>query len=178
MILGDEFDASLSLPDLADQRISLPHLSKGSLDAIDIALADHEDHAQTVIESPIHLCLRNRSRPLDQLKDRRHRPTMPLEPCALPSRQNPWKVPRNTASRNMGDPLDGISLNETSNGLRVDSGRLQQFLAKSSSQIWESTSELQPFELWQNLARKGISIAVKTARMEADKKIARSDRLG
>src|SRR5207249_4859234 len=84
----------LSLPDLADQRISLPHLSQGSLDAIDIALADHEDHAQTVIESPIHLCLRNRSRPLDQLKDRRHRPTMPLEPCALPSRQNPWKVAR------------------------------------------------------------------------------------
>src|SRR2546426_3964504 len=106
MILGDEFDASLSLPNLADQRISLPHLSQGSLDAIDVALADHEDHPQTVIESPIHLCLRNRSRPLDQLKDRRHRPTMPLDPRASSWGQNPWKIPWNSASRNMGDPFD------------------------------------------------------------------------
>src|SRR5262245_25046118 len=107
--LGNKSNLSLSLFYLADHKVPFTHLPEKRGHAVDMFLADNQDHTHTVIESSIHLVSRNASDFLDQIENRRNRPRASVYPSTPPFGQNPRQIAPNTAARDMGCAFNRIS---------------------------------------------------------------------
>src|ERR1044071_385120 len=86
---GTNRRASDAVADFTDDKCRFAHFLEHCENAIGTLLADYENHAESVVERPVHFALDDAAEFLNQREHRRHRPTAALDNRRASLRQYP-----------------------------------------------------------------------------------------
>src|SRR5581483_190500 len=90
--------AARAVADLAHHKGPLAHALEQRERAVGALWSDHENHAQAVVEGPVHFVLRHGAEFLNQRKHRRHRPAAARDERCASLRQHPRQIAGDAAA--------------------------------------------------------------------------------
>ena len=96
------------------------------LDARQLWRGHEQNHADTIVESSIHLGLRHSSQSGNEVEYRRHGPGRTVQHDAMTGRKNTWHVLHQSSPRDVSDTMDRVPIDENLDNFGIDPGRLQE----------------------------------------------------